>query len=261
MQRPKIKGVEVGELLDIKSANAETGVMAGYLSKFWVVDSYGEAMAPGSFATSIAERGPKGADRILARYEHAVTVGKATDLKEDADGLWFEAKISDDGAEGTQLRRHLADGIPYGLSVGFYRRATRPATEDDPLIWDHAPAWVKRLVLDDGDVSAVTIHTDAKLVEGSAVSFPAVDNAVVESYRADYISSLLTDLKAGRLSDEERAALKELADAWLADVGARTQRDAAAEPEPRTVLQCHDYDAALLLVEIERLGINLGVHA
>lgn len=261
MQRPKIKGVEVGELLDIKSANAETGVMAGYLSKFWVVDSYGEAMAPGSFATSIAERGPKGADRILARYEHAVTVGKATDLKEDADGLWFEAKISDDGAEGTQLRRHLADGIPYGLSVGFYRKATRPATEDDPLIWDHAPAWVKRLVLDDGDVSAVTIHTDAKLVEGSAVSFPAVDNAVVESYRADYISSLLTDLKAGRLSDEERAALQELADAWLADGGAGDASVTHPADVTQTAMRRHDAEWSYLLAQAKGWGFDFEGHA
>lgn len=261
MQRPKIKGVEVGELLDIRAADAQTGTMAGYLSKFWVVDSYGEAMAPGSFATSIAERGPKGADRILARYEHYVTVGKATDLKEDDEGLWFEAKISDDGKEGTQLRRHLADGIPYGLSVGFYRKATRPATDEDPLIWDEAPTWVKRMALDDGDLSLITIHTDTKLVEGSAVSFPAVDSAVVESYRADELASLLTDLKAGRLSDEERAALQELADAWLADGGAPRGETPAGADVTQTVLRRHDLELAWALSQYRGLGIDIGVNA
>lgn len=260
MQRPKIKGVEVGELLDIRAADAQTGIMAGHLSKFWVVDSYAETVEPGSFRESIDTRGPKGADRILARYEHSVTVGKATDLKEDDEGLWFEAKISDDGREGTQLRRHLADGIPYGLSIGFYRKATRPATDDDPLILDHAPAWVRNLIASEG-AGAVTVHTNMKLVEGSAVSFPAVDNAVVESYRADSLASLLTDLKAGRLSDEEQAALKELADAWLADGGAGVQRDAGPADVTRTALRRHDAELAFLFAQARQWGLDFEVHA
>lgn len=258
MKRPTIKGIEVGELLDIRSANAETGILAGHASKFWVVDSYAECTAPGCFKTSIDERGPKGADRILLRWEHVDTVGKATDLVEDAEGLAVEAKISDDTGKGTQLRRQLADAIPYGLSIGFYRKQTRPATDADPLIWDFAPAWVKRMVATDGDVGFVTVHTDMKLVEFSAVSFPAVDNAIVEGYRAGYLSSLLTDLKAGRLSDDERAALKELADAWLADGGAGTGETPKPADVTRTALRRHDLEASLLFAQARQWGIDIG---
>lgn len=261
MQRPKIKGVEVGDLLDIRAANAETGILSGHASKFWVVDSYAECTAPGCFKTSIDERGPKGADRILLRWEHMDTVGKATDLAEDAEGLAVEAKISDDTGKGTQLRRQLADEIPYGLSIGFYRKQTRPATDDDPLIWDFAPAWVKRMVAADGDVGMVTVHTDMKLVEFSAVSFPAVDNAIVEGYRAEYLSTLLSDLKAGRLSDAERAALTELADAWLADGGAGRGETPPPANVTQTAMRRRDLEWAVLAGQYRALGIDIGANA
>jgi HK97 family phage prohead protease len=261
MKRPMIKGVEVGELLDLRSSDAGTGLLSGYASKFWVVDSYGEAVAPGAFQTSIQERGPDGADRILLRYEHDVTVGKATKLSEDADGLVVEAKVSDDGKDGTALRRQLADGVPYGLSIGFYRKQTRPATEDDPLNFDYAPAWIKQFIAADGP-GAVTVHTDMKLVEFSAVSFPAVDNALVEGFRAEQISSLLTDLKAGRLTEGERLVLQELTDAWLADVGKGTGETPNLTPEPQTVTRNFRAEAALIFAEMREMGIVVdGVHA
>lgn len=256
MRRPTIKGVEVGDLLDIKRADAETGFVSGYLSKFWVVDTYGETMAPGAFRHSITERGPAGADRILARYEHSVTVGKATHLEEDDRGLVFEARISDDGQMGTALRRHLADGVPYGLSVGFYRKATRPATEDDPLVFDDAPGWIKNLMATEG-AGAVTVHTDTKLVEGSAVSFPAVDSAVVAGYRTAELRSLLTDLKAGRVSAEEMAALRELADAWLADGGAGPGESPDPADVTRTASRRHDAEYAWLLAQARQWGVDL----
>lgn len=262
MQRPKIKGVEVGELLDLRAADGGTGLLSGYASKFWVVDSYGEAVAPGAFQTSIKERGPDGADRILLRYEHAVTVGKATRLAEDNDGLIVEAKISDDGRDGTALRRQLADEIPYGLSIGFYRKSTRPATAEDPLVWDYAPAWIKQMVTADGDPGIVTVHTDMKLVEFSAVSFPAVDNALVEGYRAEALSTLLTDLKAGRLSDGERTVLQELAEAWLADVTKGKGETPEPEREPQTAVRNHRAEADFLFARLRALGVDLdGAHA
>lgn len=261
MRRPTVHGVEIAtDLLDIRSADAATGTLAGHASKFWVVDSYGETVAPGAFQTSIRDRGPDGADRILLRYEHAATVGKATKLAEDAEGLAVEAKVSDDGRDGTALRKHLEDGIPYGLSIGFYRKQTRPATDDDPLILTDAPKWVTQLVNTDG-AGAVVVHTDMKLVEFSAVSFPAVDSALVEGYRSDYLSSLLTDLKAGRLSEDERAALRELADAWLADGGAGLGESPGSADVTRTAAHSLDFDWDLIVAQARLWGIDIGAIA
>lgn len=192
-------------------ADADKGIFTGYASKFWVVDSYGEVTAPGAFARSITERGPAGADRIPVRYEHYQTIGKHTAMTEDTVGLLVEGFISDDGQFGTVVRRHLRDGINYGMSIGFRRVADRPATPDDPLDYTHAPAWARKLPPED-----IRVLTEVRLMEDSIVTFPAVDPATVDSYRAVSnapisVSAFLAELAAGNLTTEDieniRAAL------------------------------------------------------
>lgn len=217
-------------------ANAEQGVLSGYASKFWVVDSYGEATAPGAFQKSITERGPKSdTPRVLLRYEHEYTIGTHTALSEDASGLAIEAKISDDGMYGTAVRRQLADAVPYGLSIGFRRIGWRTATEDDPLILDSAPPWAK--VMAETDPAQISILTEVKLMENSVVSFPAVDNALVDAYRADDLNGralqrVLADLKSGRLTAAHLATLTSIAQAMPADRTPEHQRDAGSTTPP-----------------------------
>jgi HK97 family phage prohead protease len=232
LKRPSYDGVLTKDAAPLPAkADAEQGVLSGYGSRFWVVDSYAETTAPGSFQKSIAERGPGGADRIFLRFEHYETCGVWTDLKEDGQGLYGDAFIKDDGGFGSRLRNHLAEPhpVPYGLSIGFRRVAQRPATEDDPLDLTSAPAWVKQLAAQ--DVGQITVLTEVKLLEISAVTFPAVDPAMVESYRTDVhafaLQRVLADLKAGRLTDAHVALLTQIAQALPADVAPDAQRDAA----------------------------------
>lgn len=210
-------------------ADAAKGALSGYLSKWWVVDSYGEFTVPGCFAKSIAERGPAGANRIVLRYEHEYTVGVFTTLREDDAGLYCEAQISDDGMYGSLLRRQLADGVPYGMSIGFRRVAQRDAFPDDPLDMTSAPRWVAEAAVQ--DPSLLTGLTEVKLLEGSTVTFPAVDPAMVESYRSDDLNAralrrVLADLKAGRLTDAHLALLTDIVAALPADVAPDGQREA-----------------------------------
>lgn len=267
-QRRSEKALGFGDPIKLKAADSETGILAGDTSQFWVVDSYGEFTIPGCFAESIRDRGPDGADRIVLRYEHYKTCGKATKLAETDTGLYAEAFVKDDGAEGSTLRSHLSEPYPitYGLSIGFYRQETRPATDSDPLILDFAPEWVKRMIAAEGGVGFLVGHTKTKLVEFSAVTFPAVDNATVTDYRSDMrasvISSLLSDLKAGRLSDDEVVALKDLTDAWLADVGTGKGETPDSTPEPRTAVRDYRPQIALLEAQARLWGIPTdGAHA
>ena len=213
-------------------ADAAKGILSGHASKFWVVDSYGECTAPGCFQKSIAERGPKSANpRILVRYEHEYTIGTHTELAEDDTGLAIEGKVSDDGMYGSAVRAQLADGVPYGLSIGFRRIGWRTATADDPLILDFAPAWARQMAAT--DVSQIWVLTECKLLENSVVSFPAVDNALIDGYRADDLNGralarVLDDLKRGRLTEPHLATLKQIAAALPADVAPERQREADA---------------------------------
>lgn len=263
MQRRSEKALGYTDPIHLKAAKPDTGYLAGYASKFWVVDSYGETVAPGCFQTSIAERGPDGANRIILRHEHGPVVGVATKMAEDAEGLDVEAFVKDDGQGGSALRSHLSDPhpVPYGLSIGFYRIGYRTGTEADPLIWDFAPAWAKKLSPEE-----ITVHTEMKLVEFSAVAFPAVENALVEGYRSlqreHTLQSLLTELKAGRLSDDELDLLKPLVEAWLADGRSNGGETPLETPTTRTVTRRnHAAEYALIEAQLRTQGIVVGAHA
>lgn len=191
-------------------ADGDKGEISGYASRWWVVDSYGECTAPGCFSQSITERGPKGANRIPVRYEHEHTIGTHTAMTEDATGLAIEGQIVDDGMYGTVLRRQLAAGVTYGLSIGFRSLRGRQATADDPLIWDYAPRWLS----EERRHESVWVLELTKLMENSAVTFPAVEPATIDSYRSDanqHLERLLAGVKAGTLTDPQIRLLHEIA--------------------------------------------------
>lgn len=225
--------------IEYRAADADLkdqdGVVAGYLSTFWVVDSYGTAFAPGAFDKTVKERGNK----LFLLYQHNPdwAIGKLTNVEIDDLGLKHESQIVDDGAEGTVALKRLKAGVPFGHSHGFRTIYERPAKDDDPLIFtDNSPAWAKR------NPDMVWVIEEAKEYEGSIVTFPANDLAVITSVRTDLaiqtLSQTLEDLREGRLNDGQRALIAEIAAAWQAapelhpqpprtDAEARADREAA----------------------------------
>lgn len=226
-------------------ADAGSGQVSGYASKWWVVDGYGEVTAPGCFAQSIKDRGPDGANRIVFRYEHEHTVGNHTKMVEDGDGLYIEAHVVDDGQWGTVLRRHLADpnGPVYGLSIGYRTLRVRAATEADPLIWDYAPDWMKERP----DPAMIMVLQSVRHKEDSAVTFPAVDNALIDDYKAEapvQLERLLASVKAGTLTESQVGLLREIA-AALPAASAPETAQAAAQPGAKA-----DSDDGLLILDL-----------
>lgn len=228
--------------LELK-ADGGKGEADGYSSKFWVVDGYLEATEPGCFAQSIRDRGPKGANRIVVRYEHEHTCGTHKDMAEDSIGLYIKTQIVDDGMYGTALRRHLDAGVPYGWSIGYRTLRGRVATPEDPLIWDFAPQWAR----ENPDPSMVYVLQSVKLMENSAVTFPAVDNALIDSYKADatpQLERLLASVKAGTLTESQVGLLREIA-AALPAASAPETAQAAAQPGAKA-----DSDDGLLILDL-----------
>lgn len=227
-------------------ADAEQGIVDGYASKWWKVDSYGEATEPGSFAKTILDRGPQSANpKIVLRYEHQVTIGTHRELKEDATGLFMSGHISDDGMFGTAVRAHLKDDVPYGISIGYKKIGFRSATADDPLDFSDAPKFIVEMAKQ--DIASILVLTEQKLAENSIVTFPAVDAARVTNYRSDLdltdraIEMLLRDVKRGILTDAQLDQLRRLALMVPAVPGTsdrETRSDAATRTEPET---CRNY--------------------
>lgn len=92
----------------------------GYAAVFGNVDTYNDILLPGSCQKSIT--GP-GASRIKLCTQHKQTdiidvVGKVLELREDAKGLWFRAKVSNT-SKGRDAAELILDEAIDEISVGF----------------------------------------------------------------------------------------------------------------------------------------------
>ena len=214
--------IEKRSTLDVR-LNEHVDGFSGYASTFWVADSYGTAMAPGSFKKSIRERGDK--IPVLWNHNSDDAVGKHISIKEDRKGLAVDVGIADDGAAGTVLLKRLRFGVPLGMSFGFQRIKSRAGTDDDPIDLSFLPAGTKK--------SEIEIYTENAYWESSAVTFPANVAATIDTIRSDQeieslaaLSQTLEDLRSGDLDPEdERWTL-------LQDLVAALNERIEPEPDP-----------------------------
>lgn len=231
-------------------ADAEEGVVSGYLSTFWAVDSYGTAVHPNAFDKTVRERG----DKLPLLYQHwpDFAIGKLANLETDETGLRHASKIIDDGAEGTTTLKRLRGGVPFAHSFGFRTIRERPATDSDPLILGaDLPEWMLRNL-----PNSVYVIEEVKLYEGSIVTFPANENAIIEAVRSDIgrqaLAQTLEDLRAGHLDEAGRALVAEIAAAWQAapESTAPPRTDAEARKDREIALSVLARNAGLTLEQV-----------
>jgi HK97 family phage prohead protease len=140
---------------------ADDGTITGYGSVFGVTDSYGDVVARGAFGASLAEWRRK--DRmpaLLWQHNQATPIGTWLDMREDSTGLYVKGRIATETAAGHDAYVLVKSGALSGLSIGFF---TRKATFDE--------------------ATGLRTLTAIDLFEVSIVTFPANDDARVESIR------------------------------------------------------------------------------
>jgi HK97 family phage prohead protease len=138
-----------------KSVDTDKRIVCGYFASFNTLDSDGDMFQKGAFAKSLVEN----KDRIMHLLQHNTLqpIGRPTTLAEDEMGLYFETPIAktDLGDDVLQLYK---EGVYKEHSVGFELINCMPITKD-------------------GDT--VNLITEAKLWEGSTVSWGANSNTPV----------------------------------------------------------------------------------
>jgi HK97 family phage prohead protease len=122
---------------------------------------FDETIRRGAFARSIRERGDKIKFLAMHNYE-ALPIGRATLLREDPAGLYGEFRVSKTQA-GDEVLELIRDGSLDGLSIGFF-----------PL--ESGSKW-------SANRDAVEL-TEVKLIEVSAVTFPAFETALISGVRS-----------------------------------------------------------------------------
>ena len=155
---------ELKQVVDVAGGGWE---ISGYASTWGdPPDSYGDVIAPGAFAASLAERQTK----LL--FEHAMPIGKQLELREDERGLFGRWAIIDTTA-GTDAYKLARGGVLDSLSIGYQ-------TEESEY-------------RDDG----VRVLKRVALFEVSAVAIPANPYAVitdVKDQRAVWSSGYVSNL-------------------------------------------------------------------
>ena len=104
----------------VKDSNDESMIIKGYASVFGNLDSDMDVIHKGSFNRTIKAWGPEGKDRIKLVAQHDISrpVARITELKEDSNGLYMEAKFGTH-RDGQDYYKMAAEGIINEFSVGF----------------------------------------------------------------------------------------------------------------------------------------------
>ena len=178
---------------ELEDINTESGVFSGYGAVFSNIDSGGDIIEPGAFTKTIAEGWER--VKILALHNDCwLPIGRPLELREDSNGLFIKAKISDTSM-GRDVKVLLKDGVLTELSIGY-----------DPVVFDYDETGIRHL-------------REVKLWETSLVTWAMNPQAVVTDYKETdepverakaMAEEAASDLKAGRkISSARLKALKE----------------------------------------------------
>jgi uncharacterized protein len=158
---------------EVKFAGSETMTFSGYGAVFGNVDSYGDVIAPGAFATTLAQAQKSGEfPAMLMQHggmglsaDDMTPIGIWTSLSEDGHGLKVEGKLADTprGREAYELLKMEPRPAINGLSIGYIAKEWEPRSKpEDPR------RTLKRV----------------DLLEVSLVTFPANRKARVEAVKS-----------------------------------------------------------------------------
>lgn len=175
--------------LEYKSGNFEVKreganlYIEGYAATFGVKDSYGDIINIGAFANTLTTD----RKRIRFCYQHDMdkVIGKILDIKEDATGLWFKAKISNTGL-GQDVAILVEDEAVNEMSIGY---RTKVST------WDDVNEIRYLVEIELAEISIVTraankeaVITSAEMkgekdIEGRAIDFEKLSNERLEELK------------------------------------------------------------------------------
>jgi len=170
-------------LLDIKALE-EKGSFEGYASTFGgEPDSYGDIIAPGAYAESLAEHAARGTmPKMFWQHDPREPIGKWTSAVEDGKGLLVKGQLNMGVQRAREAYELLKAGDIDGLSIGYSIRGYE--VDEDRNVWT---------------------LTKLDLREVSIVSIGANENATIASVKSERRLIEVTDkLKAGdRLTERE----------------------------------------------------------
>lgn len=100
---------------ELKILGEDTGMFEGYGSVFGNVDQGQDIVQSGAFTASLQKRMPA----LLWQHDPSMPIGKYTEAKEDAHGLYVKGELNLGTQAGKEAYALLKQGALKGLSIGF----------------------------------------------------------------------------------------------------------------------------------------------
>lgn len=162
---------------DVKEVQPD-GTFTGYASVFNVVDSYGDVILPGAFKRTIEAWEAKGKPvPILWQHRPSEPIGATVSIREDDHGLLVTGQLLiNDVQQAREAYALAAAKVLGGLSIGFSVPRKNSAGEA-------AAKWVST---EDGEGWH---YNEVRLWEYSMVTWPANEDAVIESVKAAEVTA------------------------------------------------------------------------
>lgn len=190
----------------------EDGTIEGYGSVFGVVDDWGDIVAAGAFAASLAAHRAAGTmPAMLWQHRDAEPIGVWTEMVEDARGLRVKGRLVLESPRGKEAYALLKAGALNGLSIGFLARKWS---------WDTA-----------ADLRTLT---EVDLWEVSPVTFPSNTQARVDSVKS---AGQITTVREAERALRDAGLSAEQAKTTLALVKRAVQAEREAEQDTARALR------------------------
>lgn len=211
---------------EAKLASIDQRIIEGHAAITGNLDLNGDVILPGAFAGTVSA-GPGAVKVLIGHNYESLPVGRVLSLKEDARGLYAQARIFETAA-GNDLLAVVKDAHDHGESIGMSIGYRVKAFE-----------WKER-DLGRGDVRLVREIKDLEVREFSFVTFPANPKAVTTGVKAEG-RTLTVTIPEGASLEAARAMFDEAAAALVTP----TQDAPPADDEPSIVLASWQADAML----------------
>lgn len=107
--------------IKLDAGSAATGVITGYASVFGgEPDSYGDIIAPGAYAASLADLRQRGESPLMLwAHDKAAPIGRWLEVVEDNRGLRVTGRLNLETTRGKDAHAHIKAGDVSGLSIGY----------------------------------------------------------------------------------------------------------------------------------------------
>ena len=208
-------------------AVGDDGTIEGYGSVFNVVDDWGDIIAPGAFAATLAAHKAAGTmPAMLWQHRDAEPIGVWTDMVEDSRGLRVKGRLVLEAPRGKEAHALLKAGALNGLSIGFISRKWS---------WD--------------DTTDVRTLQEVDLWEVSPVTFPANGLARVDSVKS--AGQAITTIRDAERALRDAGLSAEQAKALVASVKRSVQVERDADQDTQRAVKA----AEQLLANLTRAAI------